>query len=255
MNRYELDYKRLLNDVKYHGADNDSRNGAVIMAFGTDIMIDLDQGFPILTGKKMNFDMIHAEFRWMWLGKTDLKSLHINGIHYWDDFVNSDGELGPTYGAQLRYWNQSSIGLLNCVDQLDSAAYEIMKNSRRAVVTFWNPTDVPNIPLPPCYTVMTFVRDGNRLNLELNIRSSDMLVGLPFDVGIAALFLIEMATTCKLKPRFLKLNLANAHIHVNNAMAMEEYLASKIHDLPIYDGTRHLIGYKHEKFIKMKLNV
>ena len=249
INSYETAYKILANRIIYDGKKSNTRAGVARAVFGMSIAADLKAGFPVLTGKKMMFKKALHEFRWMWDGRTDVQYLHDHDIHYWDHWLTEDRKtFGPTYGYQVRTFGGQ-------VDQIKRCHEELMNHSRRAVLTFWDPVNVNITPLPPCYTSMTFVRIGQELHMDMALRSSDVAVGLPFDVIIGAMFLTEMALMLNCTPRLLRLNLSNAHIYENCLLPMEEYLASQMFDLPEYDGISELINYQHGKFIKMPLNV
>ena len=170
------------------------------------------------------------------------------GITWWDHWAVDDA-IPFSYGHNVKSFNGTT-------DQIAQVHSELINGGRRGVLTFWNPSELSKTPLPPCYTSMTFVRVGHSLNMDFAIRSSDVAVGLPYDMIIGALFLIEMAQHTNLVPKYLKVNLANAHIYENCIPGVEEYLARPMHDLPDYNTkTCKLEGYDCESFIKMPLNV
>ena len=249
MNEYELQYKLLLNLITNHGSETETRAGKAKMLFSRSIAADLRKGFPIITGKQIFFEKALAEWRWMWNGDTNIKFLNEHGIKWWDSYADDKGWLGRVYGYQIREFG-------GAFDQIPFVVEEIANNSRRAIITFWNPNDLGAQALPPCYTSMTFVREGNILHCDFLLRSSDVALGLPYDVVIGALTLHEIARICNLQAGLLKMTLSNAHVYNNNSPAVEEYLTSRVYDLPIFSADfQQLIIYSHGPHIPMELNV
>lgn len=248
-NKFEEDYRSLLSRILMNGHVEHSRAGEVQMLFGETLMIDLQEGFPIVTAKKIFFDKAKAEFWWMWYGSTNVKQLRAQGIEWWDEWADEFGDLGPTYGHQVRNFG-------NKCDQIKECHSQIVNHGRRAVLTFWNPNDNKNTKLPPCYTSMVFVRIGSELHMEFNIRSSDVGVGLPYDIVLGALFLNEMAKLTLCRPRFMKVNLSNAHNYTNNNAAAYDYLDAPYYEAPQLEtnGNYALPNYQSGKVIKMILN-
>lgn len=225
MSKFEQDYMQMLHRIINSGTLDSNRTGVdAIVAFNEQLNIDLTLGFPILTGKKIFFDKAYHEFFWILNGLTTTKYLKEHNIHWWDKFA-INGELGKTYGYQLRNYNGEK-------DQLMMAVNEIKNNSRRAHITMWNPSDLSNQPLPCCYTSFNFVRIGDELNMSMEFRSSDTFLGLPYDIIFSALLLIEVAEFCELKPKMIGLNLSNAHIYSNHMKQVDKYLRSEIYELP-----------------------
>lgn len=250
MSKFENDYRKLLRRVIENGTHVKNRTGInAITSFGESITIDLGEGFPIITGKKIFFDKAYHEYFWIKNGGTRTKYLNDHGITWWNSYADINGSLGKTYGYQMRSFNGEE-------DQLELAINEIRNNSRRAHITMWNPSDIGEQVLPCCYTGITFVRIGNELNLSIDFRSSDIFVGLPYDIIFGALLLIEVAAHCELRVGKLKMNLNNAHVYVNNVIPATSYLGEQIYKLPKYViRTNELIDYKHGPYIEAKLNV
>lgn len=247
---YENQYKLLLSGIELNGSLSDNRTGVKTKKqFNKSLNIDLKDGFPILTGKKVFFSKALGEFLWMYNGDTTVEFLHKYGIFWWDDFADKDGNIGKSYGYQLRKWQGS-------FDQWKYAKKELKKKSRRAVITLWNPADL-NGQLPSCYTTFNFVIEDNRLNLVVHFRSSDVFLGLPYDVCVTALFLHQMAIELDMEPGTLGINLADAHVYENHSEQIEEYLMRPHHKLPglIYDEKYSLLNYQSGEYIKAKLNV
>lgn len=251
MSIFEQDYMQLLADVKNKGELTNNRTGVdTLVCFNKQLNIDLTNGFPIVTGKKIFFDKGYHEYLWIRNGLTTTKYLNANGIHWWDSYA-VNGELGRTYGYQLRNYNGEKDQLMDAID-------EIGRNTRYAHITMWNPSDIHKQVLPCCYTGITFVRIGDELNMAMDFRSSDLFLGLPYDIIFGALLLIEVAEFCELKPKMLGLNLVNAHIYVNHLEQVDKYLEREIFELPSifrkHMNIPKLVNYKCGEYIEAPLN-
>lgn len=251
MNKFEQTYKDLLLRVLQYGEENKNRtNVNTLKLFNQSINIKLNEGFPILTGKKIYFKKALAEFKWIYEGRTDLKYLQDNNINWWNEFA-INGQLGKVYGYQVKNYN-------NSINQIKYCINEIKNNTRRAIVTLWNPSDLEEQALPCCYTQLNFVRNNNKLNLVMHFRSSDLFLGLPYDIIFGALFLIEISKQCNLIPSQLGLNLADAHIYINHIEQVNLYLESNTYELPQLKGNYnnyYLDNYKSNKLIKAPLAI
>ena len=249
MSVFEKNYKDLFLKCLNNNETTSNRTGVdTYKLFNETINIDLSLGFPILTSKKIFFNKALAEFKWMFEGRNDLKYLHENNITWWDIFAK-DGSLGKVYGYQIKNYNGK-------IDQINYAIKEINNNSRRAVITLWNPSELHEQSLPCCYTQFNFVRVNNKLNMSMAFRSSDLFLGLPYDIIVGALFLITIAKKCNLKPNLLGLNLADAHIYKSHIDAVKEYCNNDIYNLPKLLGNYKnylLDNYISEKYIKAAL--
>lgn len=244
-NNFERDYKQLLMQVLLEGSSNDNRTGIkTIKLFNQTLNIDLADGFPIVTGKKIFFEKGLAEFEWIFGGLTDLKFLQDRNVNWWNDFAK-DGKLGKVYGYQVRNFAGS-------FDQIEYCIKEIKNNTRRAVISLWNPTELEEQALPCCYTSFNFVRDNDKLNMTMDFRSSDLFLGLPYDIIVGALFLIKIAEVCNLKPNKLGLNLKDAHIYEDHREAAIKYYHTENYTLPTLENNK-LINYKSGAFIKASL--
>lgn len=250
MSKFESDYRKLLARVLKEGMHVKNRTGVnAITSFGEDLTIDLTKGFPIVTGKKIFFDKALHEYIWIKEGGTTIKYLNQHGITWWNSYADSSGSLGRTYGFQMRSFNGQE-------DQLMRAINEIKNKSRRAHITMWNPSDLDEQVLPCCYTGITFVRIGDELNMSIDFRSSDIFLGLPYDIIFGALLLNDVAEFCDLNIGKLKMNLNNAHIYVNNVIATRRYLGESIYKLPtLLKGAREISSYKSGPYIETVLNV
>jgi len=245
-NIFEQQYKVLLMDTLLNGSLSNNRTSIkTYKKFNQIININLDYGFPIITGKKIFFDKALAEFNWIYNGKTDLKFLHDHDIRWWDDFA-INGKLGKVYGYQIKHFN-------GIFDQIDYAIKQIKENSRRAIITLWNPTDLKEQALPCCYTQFNFVRDNDKLNMTMHFRSSDLFLGLPYDIIVGSLFLISIAKKCNLNPSILGINLADAHVYESHKAQVIAYNKNPIYTLPKITEDFKLVKYKHGPLIKAEL--
>lgn len=248
-NIFEQEYKVLLMQTLLKGELCSNRTDIkTFKQFNKTLNIDLKYGFPIITGKKIFFEKALAEFKWIYEGRTDLEYLHNNNIYWWDDFAINN-KLGKVYGYQIKKFN-------NIFNQIDYAISEINNNSRRSIITLWNPTDLKDQALPCCYTQFNFVRSNDKLNMTMHFRSSDLFLGLPYDIIVGALFLITIAKKCNLQPNMLGLNLADAHIYENHQEQVIEYNKRPNYILPNLIGSYEnysLENYKCGKFIKAEL--
>ena len=251
MNKFEQTYKDLLLRVLQYGEENKNRTGInTLKLFNQSVNINLNEGFPIVTGKKIYFKKALAEFKWIYEGRTDLKYLKDNNINWWNDFAVK-GQLGKVYGYQINKYN-------NSINQINYCVNEIKNNTRRAIITLWNPSDLKEQALPCCYTQLNFVRSNNKLNLVMHFRSSDLFLGLPYDIIFGTLFLIEISKQCNLIPSQLGLNLADAHIYKNHIEQVNLYLESDTYKLPQLKGNYnnyYLDDYKSNKLIKAPLAI
>lgn len=244
-NTFEIEYKQLLMRCLLNGElTNNRTNTKTYKLFNQTLNIDLAKGFPIITGKKIFFDKALAEFEWIFNGRTDLDFLHLKNIKWWDDFA-IDGELGKIYGYQVRTFNGSFDQVKYCIE-------EIKNNSRRAVISLWNPSDLHQQALPCCYTSFNFVRINDKLSMTMDFRSSDLFLGLPYDIIVGALFLIKIAEECNLKVAKLGLNLKDAHIYESHKGSVLEYIKAPIYGLPNFKNNK-IIDYKSGKLIKAEL--
>ncbi len=251
MNSYygEDGYLQLLRDTLKIGEYKSTRNGNVFSRFGVMITFeDIFNKFPLLTSKKMFTKGIIEELLWFLRGSTDAKLLQNKGIHIWDgnssreylDKVGlnhyNEGELGPIYGWQWRsfgkpYHIQSdSSGF----DQIQYVLEELMHpdNSRRAVLSAWNPLQLKEMALPPCHIVYTFYKDSKGLSCMMNMRSSDLFLGLPFNIASTALLTHILATVLYIKPSAISLVLTDAHIYEEHIDAVNRQLQNKILEHP-----------------------
>ena len=249
MSKFEIDYKDLLRRVMWSGSSKDNRTGVkAITGFNESITIDLSKGFPIVTGKKIFFKKGFHEYRWFREGMHTINYLNRHNIHWWNQYANEKGDLGKVYGYQLRNFDGH-------FDQLEYAFNEIKNNTRRAHITLWNPTELKEMALPPCYTGFTFVRINNKLNMTMQFRSSDLFLGLPYDIIVGALLLHDVSKFCDIEVGLLGLQLDEPHIYENHIEPIRKYLDQPIYTLPkLNDKNTNLSQYVSGPLIKTKLN-
>ena len=219
----ENEYRGLMAGILYGGSDKADRTGTGTKAvFGRTIKHDMSLGFPILTGKKISFNAARTELLWILQGRTDLKYLEDNGVKYWrPDYERSgrtDETLGPVYGAQWRNFNG--------IDQLKELVYSISTNpnSRRLMVSAWNPGQMPFMVLPPChYAFQVYINNGV-MDLMWQQRSADVFLGLPYDIAMYGLLLEMLAKGANLKPGKLIGQLGDCHLYNNHLEQAKVYL-------------------------------
>jgi thymidylate synthase len=222
------EYLDLLNRVKY-GAYKDDRTGVgTISKFGEQIRIDLKKGFPLLTTKRVHFKSVMHELLWFISGGTNVKPLQENGVTIWDEWADKNGDLGPVYGYQWRNWPGGIDQLANVIDEI-----KVNPNSRRLIVTAWNPTDVPDMALPPCHLLFQFYVSNGELSCSMYQRSCDAFLGLPFNIASYALLTHMVAQVTDLRVGELIISLADAHIYVNHIEQVRLQLSRDPRELPL----------------------
>ena len=209
-------YLALLQDVLDHGADRGDRTGTGVRAvFGRQLRFDLSDGFPLLTTKKLHLKSIVHELLWFLAGDTNIAYLKENGVSIWDEWADEKGDLGPVYGRQWRSWAAPDGRV---IDQIDWVLNEIRTNpnSRRLVVSAWNPADIETMALPPCHCLFQFFVADGRLSCQLYQRSGDIFLGVPFNIASYALLTHMMAHVTGLAPGEFVHTLGDAHLYHNH---------------------------------------
>jgi thymidylate synthase len=225
-------YLDLMRHVRDHGVQKDDRTGTGIRSvFGYQMRFDLGQGFPAVTTKKLHFRSIIIELLWLLSGDTNIKFLNDNKVTIWDEWADANGDLGPVYGQQWRSWPSRDGGV---IDQIADTVQRIRKNpnSRRILVTAWNPADVDKMALPPCHCLFQFYVANGKLSCQLYQRSADIVLGVPFNIASYAMLTHMMAhVTGLLVGEFIH-TLGDAHIYNNHLEQVETQLARKPFGLP-----------------------
>ena len=225
-------YLDLLARVLDSGMDRDDRTGTGTRAvFGHQMRFDLAAGFPLLTTKKLHIRSIIHELLWFVSGDTNIRYLQDNGVSIWDEWADDNGDLGPVYGKQWRHW-QTPDG--REIDQLAELISMIKTNpeSRRLMLTAWNPADVPHMALPPCHCLFQFHAAKGRLSCQLYQRSADIFLGVPFNIASYALLTHMIARICGLKPGGFVHVLGDAHLYSNHFDQAREQLSRTPGALP-----------------------
>jgi len=214
-------YLDLMRQVLETGVPKEDRTGTgTLSLFGAQMRFDLSQGFPLVTTKKLHLKSIIHELIWFLAGDTNIKYLKDNGVSIWDEWADANGDLGPVYGKQWRSWAKPDGG---AVDQIAELLVEIRRNpdSRRLIVSAWNPADVPKMALAPCHCLFQFhVAKGKsgkgRLSCQLYQRSADMFLGVPFNIASYALLTHMIAQVCDLEPGDFVHTFGDVHLYSNH---------------------------------------
>ena len=225
-------YLELLDHVMKNGYQKSDRTGTgTISVFGYQMRFDLQQGFPLLTTKKLHLKSILHELLWFLKGSTNIQYLKENGVTIWNEWARPDGELGPVYGYQWRSWPKPNG---THVDQI-SQVIESIKNdpdSRRHIVSAWNVGDLDKMALPPCHLLFQFYVAGDRLSCQMYQRSCDIFLGVPFNIASYALLTMMMAQVTGLKPGEFIHTLGDAHIYLNHTEQVRLQLTREPYPLP-----------------------
>ena len=225
-------YLDLLEHVMENGTDRSDRTGTGTRSvFGHQMRFDLSKGFPLLTTKKLHLRSIIHELLWFIQGDTNISYLRENGVTIWDEWADENGDLGPVYGKQWRRW-QSADG--QEIDQLSDLIEMIKTNpdSRRLMLSAWNPADVPNMALPPCHCLFQFHVANGKLSCQLYQRSADIFLGVPFNIASYALLTHMIAHVCQLEVGDFVHSLGDAHIYHNHFDQVKEQLQRSPGPLP-----------------------
>lgn len=209
-------YLDLLRHVLENGHDKSDRTGTGTRSvFGWQMRFDLSDGFPVLTTKKLHLKSIIYELLWFLRGETNIAYLKEHGVSIWDEWADEHGDLGPVYGHQWRHWPARDGGE---IDQI-RGVLETLKNnpdSRRHIVTAWNPADIERMALPPCHCLFQFYVAGGRLSCQLYQRSADIFLGVPFNIASYALLTVMLAQVCGYRPGEFVHTLGDAHLYSNH---------------------------------------
>lgn len=228
----EWQYLNLLRDILDNGVRRDDRTGTgTLGVFGRQIRFDLSKGFPLLTTKKLHTRSIFIELLWFLRGDTNIGWLKDNGVGIWDEWADANGDLGPVYGKQWRSWaapNGQSI------DQIQKLIHGLKTNpnSRRHIVSAWNPADVDDMALPPCHCLFQFFVADGRLSCQLYQRSADVFLGVPFNIASYALLTLMLAQVLGLEPGDFVHTFGDAHLYLNHLEQAELQLTRQPLPLP-----------------------
>ena len=225
-------YHKLLKHVLENGTDKNDRTGTGTRSvFGYQMRFDLSKGFPLLTTKKIHLKSIIYELLWFLKGETNISYLKENGVSIWDEWADENGELGPVYGYQWRSWPGRNG---ETIDQISGLIDQIKNNpdSRRLIVTAWNPSDVEKMALPPCHCLFQFYVSNGKISCQLYQRSADIFLGVPFNIASYALLTMMIAKILKLELGEFVHTFGDAHLYSNHFDQAKEQLERDFKELP-----------------------
>ncbi len=237
--------------VLEHGHRKSDRTGTgTLSVFGWQMRFDLDAGFPLLTTKKVHLKSIIYELLWFLRGDTNVRWLQQHGVTIWDEWADPDGNLGPVYGSQWRSW-PGPAG--RRIDQIAEVVESIRKRpeSRRHIVTAWNPAEIPEMKLPPCHALFQFYVADGALSCQLYQRSADIFLGVPFNIASYALLTMMVAQVCGLRPREFVHTFGDAHLYLNHVEQARAQLARSPRALPrmrLNPAVKDIFGFRYEDF-------
>ena len=245
-------YHALLRHVLDHGADRGDRTGTGTRSvFGYQMRFDLNDGFPVTTTKKLHLKSIIHELLWFLMGETNIGYLKANGVSIWDECADENGDLGPVYGSQWRSWPK---GNGESIDQIAHVIGQIRSKpeSRRLIVSAWNPAEVDQMALPPCHCLFQFYVADGRLSCQLYQRSADIFLGVPFNIASYALLTMMAAQVCGLRLGELVHTLGDAHLYANHFDQARLQLSRAPKPLPqmkINPEINDIFSFKFEDFV------
>ncbi|MET0118451.1 MAG: thymidylate synthase [Sedimenticola sp.] len=244
-------YLDLMRHVRDNGIRKEDRTGTgTVSVFGYQMRFDLAEGFPVVTTKKLHLRSIIHELLWFLQGDTNIRYLKENGVSIWDEWADENGDLGPVYGYQWRSWpapNGESI------DQITQLVEQIRNNpdSRRLMVSAWNPADVEHMALPPCHCLFQFYMAEGRLSCQLYQRSADIFLGVPFNIASYALLTLMIAQVTGLEPGEFVHTFGDAHLYLNHLDQVETQLSREPLPLPtmkLNPDVKSVFDFRYEDF-------
>lgn len=244
-------YLDLMKDILETGTSKTDRTGTGTRSvFGRQLRFDLAQGFPLLTTKKLHTRSIFIELLWFLKGDTNIKYLHDHGVTIWDEWADENGDLGPVYGHQWRSWPAPNG---QTIDQITNVLNQIRQkpDSRRHIVSAWNPAEVDKMALPPCHAMFQFYVADGKLSCQLYQRSADYFLGVPFNIASYALLTHMFAQQCDLKPGDFVWTGGDVHLYTNHIGQAKLQLSREPFDLPQLNIRRKpasIFDYQYEDF-------
>jgi len=245
-------YHDLLERVLKEGVEKRDRTGTgTLSVFGHQARFDLAKGFPLVTTKKLHVKSIIYELLWFLKGDTNVRFLQEHGVRIWDEWADEKGDLGPVYGRQWRSWPKGDGGT---IDQIAQVVADIKRNpdSRRLIVTAWNPADIAKMALPPCHCLFQFYVANGRLSCQLYQRSADIFLGVPFNIASYALLTMMVAQVTGLKPGEFIHTFGDAHLYLNHLDQAREQLTRRPYPVPVMalnPDVTDIFGFHFEDFI------
>lgn len=244
-------YLDLLDHIITNGSKKSDRTGTgTTSVFGYQMRFDLSKGFPVLTTKKLHLRSIIHELLWFLKGETNIAYLKENGVKIWDDWADENGELGPVYGYQWRSW---PAGNGKSIDQIENLIAGLKNNpdSRRHIVTAWNPAEIENMALPPCHCLFQFYVADGKLSCQLYQRSADTFLGVPFNIASYALLTMMVAQVCDLELGEFVHTFGDAHLYLDHIDQTHEQLKRTPRALPkmhIDPNVKDIFSFRYEDF-------
>ena len=244
-------YHDLLQHILDNGTEKSDRTGTgTIAVFGYQTRFNLAEGFPLVTTKKLHLKSIIYELLWFLRGETNVAYLKENGVSIWDEWANTEGELGPVYGKQWRSWEGANG---ETVDQITWLINEIKRNpdSRRLVVSAWNPVDLPKMALSPCHCLFQFYVADGKLSCQLYQRSADSFLGVPFNIASYALLTMMVAQVCDLELGDFVHTFGDLHLYINHVEQAKLQLSRELRPLPtmkINPSVKSIFDFQFEDF-------
>jgi thymidylate synthase len=245
-------YLDLMQEVLHHGVRKNDRTGTgTLSVFGRQLRFDLADGFPLVTTKKLHLKSIIHELIWFLSGDTNIGYLKAHGVRIWDEWADERGDLGPVYGAQWRSWPAADGG---SIDQIRQVVEDIRSkpDSRRLIVSAWNPAEVDRMALPPCHALFQFYVADGRLSCQLYQRSADIFLGLPFNIASYALLTMMVAQVTGLKPGEFIHTLGDTHLYLNHLDQARLQLSRTPRPLPrmkLNPEVNSLFDFVYEDFV------
>lgn len=244
-------YQDLLSRILSEGVQREDRTGTgTLSVFGHQMRFNLDDGFPLLTTKKLHIKSIVYELLWFLRGDTNIKYLNDNGVSIWNEWADEKGDLGHVYGYQWRSWPD---GTNNGIDQINQVIKQIRETpySRRLVVSAWNVAELDDMALPPCHLLFQFYVANGRLSLQLYQRSADVFLGVPFNIASYALLLTIVAKVCNLRVGDFVHTIGDAHLYLNHIQQAKLQLGRETRELPsmiVHNNTNNIDNFRFEDF-------
>lgn len=244
-------YLQLLDKIISEGVKKEDRTGTgTLNIFGHQMRFDLNEGFPLLTTKKLHLKSIIHELLWFLRGDTNINYLHQNGVSIWDEWADENGDLGPVYGAQWRAWPDYDGGH---IDQITNVINQLRQdpNSRRMIVSAWNVAKIDEMALPPCHCLYQFYVADGRLSLQLYQRSADTFLGVPFNIASYALLLLMMAQVCDYLPGEFVYTTGDTHLYLNHVEQAKQQLTRTPYPSPrmeINPDVKNLFDFTYSDF-------
>lgn len=255
MNKLEIKYKKILDNTIKKGIYRNDRTGVGSYSlFNQSLNWNLNKTFPIITGRKIYENIFNTEFDWFINGETNIERFKNNNVNIWNEWADENGDLGPVYGHQLINFNNSNINQLKQV--IESIKHD--PDSRRHIISLWNPQQLKDMALPPCYLYFQFFVENNKLNMFVVQRSGDLFLGIPYDIALFSKLLLYVSYETNMIANNITLQIVDAHVYKNQIESVCEYLYTKIYSLPKFTYVNKqlkIIDYKFDKKITCKVSI